>query len=107
MNSDPLLVICNTPKIYHPKPKRINKIMNYKEEQRKYKIKKILKKKILNLDLISTEEIENDFIEFKNKNEEIEVQKELFSLIKKTKSIKNQNRPKNPLYNNTNIELFI
>ncbi len=37
-----------------------------------------------NLDLISLEEIDNDFKEFKSKSEETEVQNELINLLKET-----------------------
>ena len=120
MNSGPLLIICDSSKIYHPKPKRTNKIINNKEVIRKYKSKKILKKNSLFLDSISLKEIENDFIEFsKIKNEQIEEeQNELYNLIKNCEHYKNQknirtkyNKSKNPLYNNiidaNGIESFI
>ena len=113
MDSSPIMIICDSPKIFHPKPKRNHKIMNNKEHFRKKEIKRIMKKNSLNLESISLQDIENDFIELKSKKEEFEVQKELSFLIKKANNVKNENiikynRPKNPLYNTANnIELFI
>ena len=109
---EPLMVMCSTAKIYRPKPKRINKKYNiyqytkkcvynnrqpkqrnikndFNNELKKNYIKNYLyeeKNKALsfNLDLISLEEMENDFKEFKSKSEEIEVQNELINLIRKS-----------------------
>ena len=130
----PVLIICNEPIIHKPKPKRINKIqsnMSYFNNglfsNRKFNQNKITRRHNIgknngkpekisfNLDLISLEEIENDFNEIKSKNEEIEVQKELLNLLKNANNhYKNENcpnyfgkfkRPKNPDYKN--FELFI
>ena len=131
----PVLIICEEPIIYKPKPKRINKIqsnMSYiqkdhfgkrlfnqnkisrrhnhgKNNKNNYNNKKS-EKISFNLDLISLEEIENDFNEIKSKNEEIEVQKELLNLLRNANNhYKNENcpnnfrkfkRPKNPDYKN-------
>ena len=107
---EPLMIVCNSSKVYQPKPKRINKkynIYQYNKKcvynNRQLKTRKIMsdfnyenkknciknyfyedKNKALsfNLDLISLEEINKDFKEFKSKSEELEVQNELVSLIK-------------------------
>ncbi len=131
---EPLIIVCSNSKIYRPKPKRINKKYNIYQHNKKcaynnrqpkqrnlrmennneYKkniIKNYLyeeKKKNLsfNLDLISLEEIDNDFKEFKSKSEEIEVQNELINLMKKTnnESLKEQfqniKRPEKPFCKN-------
>ena len=134
---EPLLIICAEPKIYKPKPRRINKKINFLQynkktniynrninhrasrinnyEQNKNKNKNNLsgnknEKLSFNLDLISLEEIENDFKEFKSKSEEIEVQRELINLMKRTndESCINDNyinfqkikRPQNPFSKN-------
>ena len=101
---EPLLIICADPKIHKPKPKRIIKksyIYQYNKKSNHYnrysnprtsrmnnhdqKKKNYEKNEKLcfNLDLISLEEIENDFKEFKSKSEEIEVQRELINLIRR------------------------
>ena len=106
--SEPIVIICPVSKIHKPKPRRLNKKTNIYQYNKKCNInKKQLKQKALklnsheykknnlrnyfheekkekdsfNLDLISLEEIENDFKEFKSKNEEIEEQRELIQLI--------------------------
>ena len=107
---EPLMIVCNSSKVYQPKPKRINKkyniyqynkkcsFNNRQQKQRKIKmdynndIKKNYiknyfyeeKNKALsfNLDFISLDEIEKDFKEFKSKSEEIEEQNELINLIR-------------------------
>ena len=107
---EPIMIMCSTSKIYQPKPKRINKKFNIYQynkkcvyNNRQLKTRKIMsdfnyenkknciknyfyedKNKALsfNLDLISLEEINKDFKEFKSKSEELEVQNELVSLIK-------------------------
>ena len=136
----PVLIICEEPIIHKPKPKRINKIqsnMSYihkdhfsnrlfikNKMSRKHNHGKRSKiahnnekpeKISFNLDLISLEEIENDFNEIKSKNEELEVQKELLNLLRKANNkYKKENypnnfgkfkRPKNPDYKN--FELII
>ena len=135
----PVLIICDEPIIHKPKPKRINKIQsnmsyfnnghfsnrqfNQNKISRRYNHGKNNKnnnnrkteKISFNLDLISLEEIENDFNEIKSKKEEIEVQKELLNLLRNANNhYKNENcpnnfrkfkRPKNPYYKN--FELFI
>ena len=130
---EPLLIICDEPIIHKPKPKRIHKIQNNTpcnnnglfnnrllkpktsrtnnhHENKNNKIKNKQKKLSFNLDLISLEEIENDFNDFKSKSEDIEVQKELITLLKKTNNNGNCNRrcinigkykrPINPVYKN-------
>ena len=106
------LIICDEPVIHKPKPKRIHRMeysMSHSNNglfnNRRLNQGKILRKKYhenknnkinnrisrnlpFNLDLISLEEIENDFNEFKSKNEEIEVQKELLNLLKKANNNK-------------------
>ena len=107
---EPLMIVCNSSKVYQPKTKRMNKkynIYQYNKKcvynNRQLKTRKIMsdfnyenkknciknyfyedKNKALsfNLDLISLEEINKDFKEFKSKSEELEVQNELVSLIK-------------------------
>ena len=136
----PVLIICDEPVIHKPKPKRINKIQNnmphinsghfnhrqlnqnqnkmnrrHNHEKKKKNNNKPSEKISFNLDLISLEEIENDFNEIKSKKEEIEVQKELLTLLRNANDrCKNENcpnnfrkfkRPKNPYYKN--FELFI
>ena len=131
----PVLIICDEPVIHKPKPKRINKIQNnmphinighfshrqlnqnqnkmnrrHNHEKKRKNNNKGKEKMSFNLDLISLEEIENDFNEFKSKNEEIEVQKELLNLLRNANNnYKNENycnnfrnlkRPKNPDYKN-------
>ena len=109
---EPLLIICEEPKIHKPKPRRINKNSNifqnnnkskYKRNQNRhsskmnfYDEKNINSKNQLNeergqnicfnLDKISLEEIENDFKLFKSKSEDIKVQKELLNLIRKVEN---------------------
>ena len=105
---EPILIICPVAKIHKPKPKRINKKSNIFPYNKKsnfnnrqikprssrinnYEYKKNIKnnhqekneKFSFNLDLISLEEIENDFKVFKSKSEEIEEQRELIKLIGK------------------------
>ena len=107
---EPIIIMSSSSKIYNPKPKRKNKkynIYQYNKKcvynNRQLKTRKIMsdfnyenkknciknyfyedKNKALsfNLDLISLEEINKDFKEFKSKSEELEVQNELVSLIK-------------------------
>ena len=135
---EPLLIICKEIKIHKPKPRRINKksniiqynnrgiYMNRHQKQRGQKIDNYDHKKInqlqnyineekgkklsLNLDLISFEEIEKDFKDFKSKSEDIKVQKELIRLIRKAENESCRNdcyenytkikRPKNPFCKN-------
>ena len=125
--TEPVLIICKEPKIHKPKPKRVNKktnIFQYNKSninnrQSNKKTNKInnqenrrgknyfgedkRKQYSFNLDLISFEEIENDFKIFKSKSEEIEEQRELINLLKKScdESCRNDNfqkirRPKKP-----------
>ena len=133
-SKEPLLIICAEPKIHKPKPKRIikksniyqyNKKSNHynrysnprtakmnNHDQKKMKNYEKNEKLSFNLDLISLEEIENDFKEFKSKSEEIEVQKELINLMRRAsdESYRNDNyknfqrikRPQKPFC--TNIE---
>ena len=109
---EPIIIMSSSSKIYNPKPKRMNKkynIYQYNKKcvynNRQLKTRKIMsdfnyenkknciknyfyedKNKALsfNLDLISLEEIDNDFKEFKSKSEETEVQNELINLLKET-----------------------
>ena len=135
---EPLLIICKETKIHKPKPRRINKksnivqynnrgiYMNRQQKQRYQRIdnhehKKLNKlqnyineekgkKHSFNLDLISFEEIENDFKDFKSKSEDIQVQKELIQLIRKAENescrnecyenFKKIKRPQNPFCKN-------
>ena len=104
-SSIPKYIVCDPSQIMTPKPRHIRKIKNRKE-----KIYKIPKK--LNLNLISLNEIEEDFIKIKYINE----QKELMKLIRKAKNCKNKNknktfdylRPEKANFDDTNeIKLFI
>ena len=107
---EPLKIVGSQTKIYRPKPKRISKKFNiyqynkkcgynnrqpkqknlwndFNIEQKKNYTKNYFyeeKNKALsfNLDLISLEEIENDFKEFKSKSEDLEAQNELINLIR-------------------------
>ena len=111
-----VLIVCDEPVIHKPKPKRIHKMQysisggnNALFNNRPLNPKKIPRKKYydnknnkinyktssklpFNLDLISLEEIENDFNEFKTKNEEVEVQKELLNLLKKANNINHKKK---------------
>ena len=131
---EPLVIACSNSKIFRPKPKRMNKKYNiyqynkkcvynnrqpkqknskadYNNESKKNALKNYLyeeKNKALsfNLDLISLEEMENDFKEFKSKSEEIEVQNELINLIRKSdneyfnENVQIIKRPKKPFCKN-------
>ena len=133
---EPIIVICTEPKILRPMPKRINKRSANNQHNKKYQHnnrpsklrmnrlnnvehKKNMKNHLheekkknfsLNLDLITLEEIENDFKLLKSKSEEIAVQKELVHLILKTENesfsedycgtIQKIKRPHNPFYKN-------
>ena len=138
----PAIIICDEPIIHKPKPKRTHKIQNnmpyhynngpsnnrrlnheknYRKnnnyESKNNKIKNKTSDKLsFNLDLISLEEMENDFNEFKSKSEEIEVQRELLNLLRNANNNYNKNelknrkfgkykRPENPACKN--YELFI
>ena len=105
---EPILIVSSNPKIFRPKPKRMNKKSNIYQYNKKCTYNKLPKQKNIrkdfnyehkknyiknfvfeeknkvnsfNLDFISLEEIENDFKEFKSKSEELEVQKELINLM--------------------------
>ena len=116
---EPVLIICDEPIIHKPKPKRINKIQynmsfinnnhfnnrlfnqskisrKHNHEKKNKNNNKKSKKKFPNLDLISLEEIENDFNEIKSKNEEFEVQEELLNLLRNA----NNNYKKEDSHNN-------
>ena len=102
-SSIPRYIICAPSQIMCPKPRHVKKIKNKTD-----KIYKIPKK--LNLNLISLNEIEEDFIKIKYINE----QKELMKLIRKAKNCKNKNktfdylRPEKVNFDDTNeIKLFI
>ena len=132
---EPLLIICKETKIHKPKPRRINKksnivqynnrgiYMNRQPKQRgqridNHELKKLNKlqnyingkKHSFNLDLISFEEIEKDFKDFKSKSEEMKAQKELIQLIRKAENESCRNecyenykkikRPHNPFCKN-------
>ena len=138
--TQPMIIKCTEPKIHRPKPKRINKKSNIIQFNKKYlyninrqikpknpRINNIENKKNMkyfinneknrnisfNLDVISLEEMENDFKEFKSKNEEIEVQRELITLIIKAEreSCRNEcnkncpkiRRPQKPFYINNEL----
>ena len=132
--AQPMAIKYTEPKIHRPKPKRINKNPNifqynkkilfynkqirtkntknnmndFKKNNMKYFLNDDKSKNLsFNLDFISLEEIEKDFKEFKSKNEEIEVQRELIDLIKKSEHESCRNdctnchkirRPEKPLY---------
>ncbi len=109
MATQSIKIICaDEAKIHRPKPKRINKKSNlfqynkkclynnrqFKQrnirknnyEQKKNNMKNFVHEEknrnlSFNLDLISLEEIENDFKEFESKNEEIEAKRELIHLL--------------------------
>ncbi len=129
----PLVIICDEPIIHKPKPKRNHKIQNNKpyrkghsnsrtiktenlrsnnqQDSNIFRFKKMQSQEIkFNLDLISVEEIKNDFECFESKSEEIKVQKELLNLLKNEddnyeKNVRKCKRPENPQYDN--FELFI
>ena len=82
-DNDPIYIIIDSAKIFCPKPERIRTIKNEKDYFYSYP-----NKKLNYLDLISLEEIDKDFMEFKSKKEEINSQKELINLIKKSKKNK-------------------
>ena len=130
---EPLLIIYDHP-IIKPKPKRIHKMQynmshnnngllnnrrlnpgkNSRKNHHENKINKLNNKSSgklsFNLDLISLEEIENDFKLIKSKSEEIEVQRELINLMKRAsdESYRNESyknfqrikRPQNPFCKN-------
>ena len=106
--SEPQYIMCDSPRIMRPKAERIRRIKNEK-------VFLCYKPRIeFNLDEISLSEIEKDFIEFKFKNEEKEVQNELINLIKKAKANKKNKKyltrktPERPLYKYyDNCELVI
>ena len=135
---EPILIICDEPIIHKPKPKRIYKTKNnisyidsehfsnrlfnpckmtrkHNNEKRNKNNNKASDKISFNLDLISLEEIENDFNVIKSKDEEFEVQKELLNLLRNTNNnYKKENchnnfgkfkRPKNPDYKNFELIL--
>jgi hypothetical protein len=133
ISNEPKLVICEANIIYKPKPKKVYKsnlnlspishlVTNIKEKKKqKHKNKNKLDYMNLNLkkngitksqnfDLISFEEIENDFKNLKAQSERVKVENELLKLLenstkdsssnedeRKNKKIK---RPKNILYKN-------
>ena len=106
--SEPQYIICDSPRIMRPKAERIRRIKNEK-------VFLFNKPRIeFNLDKISLSEIEKDFIEFKFKNEEKEVQNELINLMTKAKTNKKNKKyltrktPERPLYKYyENCELVI
>lgn len=129
---EPKLIVSDINIIYKPKPKRLFKVnkkitqlshfttKNHENKSHKQKLKKRrenwnlnLKKngiaKSQNFDLISFEEIENDFKELKAKSEIFEVENELLKLLQNStkdtsfeEERKNKivERPKNIFYKN-------
>ena len=107
MNSEnPILVICEIPKIYTPKPKRITE--NYSKNFFNYDIDSLIennenldlqKNKNSNIDSYSFEEIEKDFNIIQEKKEELKKKKKRLSLNYINKTNRNQ-RPSNPFYKN-------
>ena len=108
MNSEnPILVICEIPKIYTPKPKRMtnnfskNFFFNYDidsliDNNENLEFQKNEKS---NLDSYSFEEIEKDFNIIKEKREELEKKNKRLSLNSTNR--RNQiKRPSNPFYKN-------
>jgi hypothetical protein len=108
MNSEnPILVICEIPKIYTPKPKRMtnnfskNFFFNYDidsliENNENLELQKNEKS---NLDSYSFEEIEKDFNIIKEKREELKKKNKRLSLNSTNR--RNQiKRPSNPFYKN-------
>ena len=98
VSNEPKLVICEANIIYKPKPKRlyktnlklaphshVNKIKKQKHKKSSENFDLNLKKqgsaKSQNIDLISFEEIENDFKMLKAKSEIFEVENELLKLL--------------------------
>ena len=132
LSNEPKLIICEANVVYKPKPKKVYKsnldlspithlstnFNGNKKQKRKFKQKQEstnlnLKKngiaKSQNFDLISFEEIENDFNQLKAQSERVRVENELLKLLenstedsspieddRKNKKIK---RPKKILYN--------
>jgi hypothetical protein len=107
MNAEnPILVICEIPKIYTPKPKRITE--NYSKNFFNYDIDSLIennenldlqKNKNSNIDSYSFEEIEKDFNIIQEKKEELKKKKKRLSLNYINKTNRNQ-RPSNPFYKN-------
>lgn len=107
MNAEnPILVICEIPKIYTPKPKRITE--NYSKNFFNYDIDSLIennenldlqKNKNSNIDSYSFEEIEKDFNIIQEKKEELKKKNKRLSLNYINKTNRNQ-RPSNPFYKN-------
>lgn len=107
MNTEnPIIVICEIPKIYTPKPKRITE--NYSKNFFNYDIDSLIennenldlqKNKNSNIDSYSFEEIEKDFNIIQEKKEELKKKKKRLSLNYINKTNRNQ-RPSNPFYKN-------
>ena len=133
VSNEPKLVICEANIIYKPKPKKVYKsnlnlspishfptnLNGNKKQTRKtkknpenidYNLKKNGITKSQNFDLISFEEIENDFKELKAQSERIKVEKELLKLLENSTKDSSSNedekikkkikRPKKILYKN-------
>jgi hypothetical protein len=132
VSNEPKFIICETDIIYKPKPKKLyksnlklsplNNLAKSSNENQAHarKIKKKrenlnlnLKKNVTksqNFDLISFEEIENDFKELKVQSERIQVENELLKLLENStkdtsfdeeeKKSKKIARPKNIYYKN-------
>ena len=132
VSNEPKFIICETNIIYKPKPKKLyksnlklsplNNLAKSSNENQAHarKIKKKrenlnlnLKKNVTksqNFDLISFEEIENDFKELKVQSERIQVENELLKLLENStkdtsfdeeeKKSKKIARPKNIYYKN-------
>ena len=107
MNSEnPILVICEIPKIYTPKPKRMTD--NFSKNFFNYDIDSLIennenldlqKNKNSNIDSYSFEEIEKDFNIIKEKREELKKKNKRLSLNSTNR--RNQiKRPSNPFYKN-------
>ena len=132
VSNEPKFIVCETDIIYKPKPKKLyksnlklsplNNLAKSSNENQAHarKIKKKrenlnlnLKKNVTksqNFDLISFEEIENDFKELKVQSERIQVENELLKLLENStkdtsfdeeeKKSKKIARPKNIYYKN-------
>ena len=126
--NEPKLVICEANIVYKPKPKKVYKsklklfpITNFAKSYQNHFRKNKKKKENLNLnlgiaksqnfDLISFEEIENDFKELRAQSERIQVENELLKLLENStkdtsfdeeEKNKNIKRPKN--INNKNFD---
>ena len=113
----PILIICEIPKIYTPKPKKMNK--NFSKNFFNFDLLFLdndnleneldLKKNKSTLDSYSFEEIEKDFCLIKEKREELKkkkIQKNNLLGTTRPNSVESENdiqeikRPENPFYKN-------